>query len=702
MTTTRSFALVVVSRSSVSSLITSSQQQQQQQQRNDDDTTMMNEYDIATPRPYRQTRRSSGLFENHNDFLEQGRRLSQLIPTEIPAAPRPRTVHFATPQPAPQQLFPNTPRVVPQTAPAALRVPPRPTGYQGVWPPPPPPPGHQGAYHPTPHGNGTATGAPAPTPMPPRTPKPPPPPPSEPAQPASGGGGGGDKPPGRGIVIDGRVVYVATEPQPVAPARFWDKEERALLDPEAKQTFINKATSYTVLGKDNKLAEQSTDLDAQGLITEVERSDRKIAFLRSHLKHYDLLDVFQVVIPKDTTNGFLLSSEIQDETIDLLEYPTKVSPEIVATSCYWFNCCLDVEKVPYIRENMVLTYQLLQNNTENKLLQKCISEYNEWPEQCQGGPLLFALLYRRIQRTSEAAITNVRDSLKTLRIKDVPNEDVDQVVTHIKTVYSLLSSNSNDLVNYVPQDFPERILTIMTTSSNTEFNRAFFQQKQDVRAEADKKGSHPQWPKADDVCTQAQNMYRRLKGSEKGWLPKNKQKQSAFPATTGNANPGPRQGNKTPRKCWNCDSTDHLLPKCPHDKDQAKIDKRKKAFMDAVAKAKAQRSQNSQGAHPADDSGSSKQELPETYITDDGKPMKRNKKGAFVLDTKAWNLKKQEDSFVKACVSYTASQLGSKPADQGVAPPPAPAAVTPSGPTFEDTKVDDIQASLARFGPKFL
>lgn len=124
--------------------------------------------------------------------------------------------------------------------------------------------------------------------------------------------------------------------------------------------------------------------------------------------------------------------------------------------------------------------------------------------------------------------------------------------------------------------------------------------------------------------------------------------------------------------------------------------------MDAVAKAKAQRSQNSQGAHPADDSGSSKQELPETYITDDGKPMKRNKKGAFVLDTKAWNLKKQEDSFVKACVSYTASQLGSKPADQGVAPPPAPAAGTPSGPTFEDTKVDDIQASLARFGPKFL
>ena len=89
--------------------------------------------------------------------------------------------------------------------------------------------------------------------------------------------------------------------------------------------------------------------------------------------------------------------------------------------------------------------------------------------------MLFALLYHRIQRTSEAAITNVRDSLKTLRIKDVPNEDVDQVVTHIKTVYSLLSSNSNDLVNYVPQDFPERILTIMTTSSNTEFNRAFFQ-----------------------------------------------------------------------------------------------------------------------------------------------------------------------------------------------------------------------------------
>ena len=90
----------------------------------------MNEYDITTPRPYRPTRRSSGLFDSHNEFLEQGRRLSRLIPSDFHYAPQatprpatqPRNVSFATPvqQPQPQTLFPGTPQAEPQGQPQAV------------------------------------------------------------------------------------------------------------------------------------------------------------------------------------------------------------------------------------------------------------------------------------------------------------------------------------------------------------------------------------------------------------------------------------------------------------------------------------------------------------------------------------------------------------------------------------------------------
>ena len=457
------------------------------------------------------------------------------------------------------------------------------------------------------------------------------------------------------------------------------------------QMFVSKATSSYILGKDQRFTEQPLDLDANGLISAVERSDHKIAVFAEHLQTYDMIDVFTIVFPKDKENGFTVSSEIEDVTMNLLTQAAKLTPELVALSCEWYNCCVDKKACPYIQENMELTYKALREITHKDVWAKILDEYKSFPPKLRGGPLAFALIYRRIQRTSESAIVSVQGSLNKLRIKDIPEEDVDIAVQRIKTVYTLLESNSTDLTNYVPSDFGGRVLTVLSSSSNSEFNRAFQRLKEDARAEADRTGSQTQWPDVTEVCMQATNMYRRMKNSEMGWLSKHKQKTSAFTA-------GSQSQQRVQRRCWNCGGTDHLLPECPKPKDQEKIERNKKTFQDAVSKAR--QSQSRGGARGR----------PERHrkIGADGRPMIQNKNGVFVVDTKALREQKQLDQYradVKTLVeAYQASQgpgVEPPPAPSAIPPPPAgaPASAPPASAPATGDRAERIRASLARLQP---
>lgn len=471
------------------------------------------------------------------------------------------------------------------------------------------------------------------------------------------------------VLLEGTTLDVVPgPPQILPPAKLWNKTNRADLAGDVYQTFYKSATSYTVLGKDSKLSEQSPKLDANGIIEAVERHDRKIGMIKRHLRLYDIIDVFTVVFPLDKENGFDLSSEIRNTTMHAIDDASRLSVDLVAISCMWWNCCVDPEKCPWVRENMTISYSLLENNTDPSLWRKCIVEYDEYPISCQGGPLMFSIINRHMMNTSEQAIIRVRDTLKTLRIKDLPNEDVDVAVSHIKTVHSLLEANSSDEMNFVPTDLPEQVLTILSSTSVFEFNRVFIRQKEEARAEADKnKGSsHPAWPEVGELCSHAQNMYYRMKNREKGWLPTKKNKSSAFMAQGNASKPEPT--------CWNCGGN-HLLPQCKAPRDEARIERNRKAFMEAKQRARERRSQGGSrsgsgrpAAHQAQDNHRQQEE--------DSRPMKKNKKGVFVVDQKAWAVQKQRDTDMKALLTATEQLLASSQAP--VVTPPAPVGAAPA------------------------
>ena len=117
-------------------------------------------------------------------------------------------------------------------------------------------------------------------------------------------------------------------------------------------------------------------------------------------------------------------------------------------------------------------------------------------------------------------------------------------------------------------------------------------------------------------------------------------------------------------KCWNCGKEGHLLPQCTAPRDQAKIDQACQSFRQANPRG------NGQGGRG--------RPFPRRKKVD-GKPMIRNKKGAYVLDQK--RVREKKAALLKDLTkAFSAAQAPIAPAEAPVptqAPSRAAVAVTP-------------------------
>ena len=125
-----------------------------------------------------------------------------------------------------------------------------------------------------------------------------------------------------------------------------------------------------------------------------------------------------------------------------------------------------------ISKNMNLIFKLAQNNMDDHLCTKCLEEYKEFHPVQQGGPLMFFLIIRRIQSSSETAIEHLKKQIKNLKLRDLPGENVDTIVSLIQTTYQALEDASTPEHTYIPTDFPQTILKVLQTSSVRRFNDA--------------------------------------------------------------------------------------------------------------------------------------------------------------------------------------------------------------------------------------
>ena len=374
---------------------------------------------------------------------------------------------------------------------------------------------------------------------------------------------------------------------------MWDKTKRDSLDHETFQLFIKSATGFA-LDKKNKLSVQSLKPDKDGKLEEVHNLQSQLRLIRNHLYTHDMLDVFNLVLPKQVDTEPTL---VDPTSYDLFQHYAKFTADMVANSCAWYNYWLSP---PYIRENMTYSLVFLQNNTSDSLWSKCLESYDDFAPAQQGGPLMLFLILKKIQDTSESAIESLKTRIANLKIRDLKGEDVDLAVSMIRSTVTALEGASGPDHSYLPDDFPQTVLKILQTTSVRKFNDAFDKEETDARHEADKLGCRPKWPTIHQTLNLPSNTYGRML-AEGSWCVPVGAKKSAFDVTG-------------TYRCWNCGGN-HKLPDCPSPRDDAKIDKARKEY-------KARRRNKGKD---------------KTKRDDQNRPLKKNKKNVYVVDTKKWN-----------------------------------------------------------------
>ena len=145
----------------------------------------------------------------------------------------------------------------------------------------------------------------------------------------------------------------------------------------------------------------------------------------------------------------------------------------------------------YIKENMKYSFELFQANTKESLFNKMLETYKQYPAQCQGGALIAYLLLSKILLTTESAIKVMIMKISKIKIRDIKGEDVDTVISMVRSTFDKLDCTSDGACFYVPDDFPKTILQVLQTSSHPEFNKAFSEDQCMVQHEADQTGHCP-------------------------------------------------------------------------------------------------------------------------------------------------------------------------------------------------------------------
>ena len=487
----------------------------------------------------------------------------------------------------------------------------------------------------------------------------------------------------RTIILGGRVVPLSATPDAHSDlkiGRLYDCEKRYLLNAEQLTEFRNSSTRFVLRKRLNMVSISDTD---DNVLENVSNLELQVTSIREHLRVYDLDNVFNILKPVDT----LRSQDLRPGSWNLFEDYVSLDPMVVANHSVY--CAKWLGEAPYIRENLSLTYTFLKSNTDDTLWAKCLSACEAYPADAQGGPLMFSLLMRRIQNTTETALTHLVEKIKNIKLSSIDGENVETVVLLVKAALKLVDRASKQDVVRLPLDFPKTLLDVYQTSSVPEFNALFSRLVIEAQTAQYVHGGNAQWPAIEHINALAHNSYLSMVATGTWHVPASAAAKAYTAGRRRNRGKGAQAllaGPPKPPVCWNCEGPHHSK-ECPKPMNQALFDANKAKWQAARDAARS--------GKPAGGNRRHNRRAPPTHKFVDGKPMVLNKKGVYVLD----QAKLQHDKKKAAIIDSLATSLVSLDGG-GVAPASTPAATPPPANPVSD-RVTRTRALLLEHLSKF-
>jgi hypothetical protein len=344
-------------------------------------------------------------------------------------------------------------------------------------------------------------------------------------------------------------LAVAAKNTEVEDTPMFKKDKRKEMSEDKRNDLFDKATK-NVLTKFDLLSLSIKDEDK---LDDTYNLHILIAKMKAHMIKYDMHDVFQILTVAED------GKKVSDPKSLFSNYST-ISEADVAKSNRWYATWPEAGTY---RENLQLTYQFLENNTTERLWDKCLEVYEQYPAQERGGPLMFVIIMKKLQVDTDAAVEYLRNSVKMMKITNFDGEDVSRVVSLIRGAWKRLKGVGE---SKVPTDFSKQIASVLQTSSVPEFNAIFEHLTNMVEIKARLEPGKDQWPKPDVLLEMAESKYLELHHIDKWTGATTKVNQSIFFQSTGGK-----------IKCFNC-LGDHPLSKCTKPKNDKLIEQRRNEF----------------------------------------------------------------------------------------------------------------------------
>ena len=450
------------------------------------------------------------------------------------------------------------------------------------------------------------------------------------------------------LLIDGRNLNVLTTPRPslnYVRRRVWNKFTRCMLSAEERIAFDKQAGGF-ILPKGNKLRVQSTLTIDTDVLKNVHNLQYQIKALKAHVTEYDILDVFTIVLP---TDPMMNTPDLEPTKYNLFDDYPKLTPAIVANSNAYYSRWVADEFIP---DNLNLTYTMCKNNTEDNLFNKCLEDYERYHSMQQGGPLMLCLLLQRIHNGTEQHMEYLKLRVETLKISELEGESVDLAVSLVNAAYATFISVTTPSNDRIPPEWSKTLIHVFQTTSVPEFNETFKDEEKNARRDADKHGGQPTWPSHDELTKLATATYGRIKETGHWDVPASRKARS-YPVlgSTQGRKPGPLTPTTYTRSCWSCGSADHMCNDCPKPRDEARIQQALKQFRSSRPPRKGPPTNRG-----APNRGPNPQNRP-PFKRIDGRAMKLNKKGAYVLDQREVRDQRNKDTLTLAMAALGHSDL---------------------------------------------